>query len=52
VKAVTAEQVQQVASKYLVAKNLTVAVLDPLPIEQKVAAGPSGKAATGGRLGH
>jgi zinc protease len=33
VLAVTAEQVQQVANKYLVDEHLTVAVLDPLPIE-------------------
>jgi zinc protease len=31
--AVTAEQVQQVANKYLIDESLTVAVLDPLPIE-------------------
>lgn len=31
--AVTAEQVQQVANKYLTDEGLTVAVLDPLPIE-------------------
>lgn len=31
--AVTAEQVQQVANKYLTDERLTVAVLDPLPIE-------------------
>jgi len=31
--AVTAEQVQQVANKYLTDDRLTVAVLDPLPIE-------------------
>ena len=31
--AVTAEQVQQVANKYLIDEGLTVAVLDPLPIE-------------------
>ncbi len=31
--AVTAEQVQQVANKYLVDERLTVAALDPLPIE-------------------
>ena len=37
VKAVTAEQVQQVAKKYLVDKRLSVAVLDPLPIENKTA---------------
>ena len=35
VKAVTAEQVQQVAKKYLVDKRLSVAVLDPLPIENE-----------------
>jgi zinc protease len=33
IKAVTAEQVQQVAQKYLVDDRLTVAVLEPLPIE-------------------
>lgn len=31
--AVTAEQVQQVANKYLTDERLTVAVLDPLPLE-------------------
>ena len=31
--AVTAEQVQAVARKYLVDTNLTVAVLDPLPMK-------------------
>lgn len=51
VKAVTAEQVQQVATKYLTDKYLTVAVLDPLPIEQKAAPVPSGKVAAGGRHG-
>jgi zinc protease len=34
-KAVTPEQVQAVAQRYLVDENLTVAVLDPLPIEQQ-----------------
>lgn len=34
IKAVTAEQVQQVAKKYLVDKHLSVAVLDPLSIDQ------------------
>jgi zinc protease len=34
--AVTAEQVQQVAKKYLTDERLTVAVLDPLPIENGV----------------
>ncbi len=33
--AVTAQQVQQVANKYLIDERLTVAVLDPLPIENK-----------------
>jgi zinc protease len=37
IKAVTAEQVQQVAKKYLVDKRLSVAVLDPLPIENEAA---------------
>lgn len=35
---VTAEQVQKVAQKYLVEDNLTVAVLDPQPMAQGVAA--------------
>jgi len=48
VKAVTAEQVQQVANKYLVAKNLTVAVLDPQAIEQNGVSASSGKAVAGG----
>ena len=34
--AVTAEQIQQVANKYLIDERLTVAVLDPLPIENNV----------------
>jgi zinc protease len=34
INAVTAEQVQAVAKKYLVEEALTVAVLDPLPMEQ------------------
>jgi zinc protease len=34
IMAVTADQVQQVAKKYLVDKHLTVAVLDPLPIKE------------------
>jgi zinc protease len=33
IKSVTAEQVQKVARKYLIDKRLSVAVLDPLPIE-------------------
>ncbi|MGD9163165.1 MAG: pitrilysin family protein [Chromatiales bacterium] len=35
-KGVTAEQIQQVAIKYLTESNLNVAVLDPLPMESKV----------------
>ena len=34
---VTAEQVQEVARKYLVDDNLTVAVLDPLPMDEATA---------------
>jgi zinc protease len=34
-KAVTAEQVKQVAEKYLVDDNLTVAVLEPLPLDER-----------------
>jgi zinc protease len=30
--AVSADQVQKVARKYLVERNLTIAVLDPLPM--------------------
>ncbi len=33
-EAVTAEQIQAVARKYLIDSNLTVAVLDPLPIDK------------------
>lgn len=40
-KAVTADQVQAVAQKYLVNDNLTVAVLDPQPLESKPAAPPA-----------
>jgi zinc protease len=36
-KAVTAEQVKQVAEKYLLEDNLTVAVLEPLPMEGDIA---------------
>ena len=44
INAVTAEQVQAVARKYLVEENLTVAVLDPLPMQtgQTAAALPGG----------
>ncbi len=51
--AVTAEQVQEVANKYLTDERLTVAVLDPLPIENG-AEQETAKAAslTGGRHGN
>jgi zinc protease len=51
VKAVTAEQVQKVASKYFIDKNLTVAVLDPLPIEQNNVSVLPGAAVAGGGHG-
>jgi zinc protease len=35
VRAVTPEQIQQVAQKYLVDERLTIAVLDPLPVEER-----------------
>lgn len=35
INAVTAEQVQEVARRYLVDSNLTIAVLDPLPLRQE-----------------
>ncbi|HEC16239.1 MAG TPA: insulinase family protein [Sedimenticola sp.] len=41
-KAVTAEQVRAVARKYLVDDHLTVAVLEPLPMESKQPVGRSG----------
>jgi len=44
-KAVTAEQVQAVARKYLVDENLTVGVLDPLPVS-----GRKPKARQGGAI--
>ena len=47
VRAVTAEQVQTVAKKYLVPDRLTIAVLEPLPMEK---AQPR-KASMGGRHG-
>ncbi|WP_455209410.1 M16 family metallopeptidase [Kaarinaea lacus] len=43
-RAVTAEQVQQVAQKYLIDDRLTVAVLDPQPINQKSLASNHGGA--------
>ena len=44
INAVTAAQVQAVARKYLVEKHLTVATLDPLPMQtgQTAAAQPGG----------
>ncbi len=47
-KAVTPEQVQAVAKKYLVEEHLTVAELVPLPMEMKQPI----KSAAGGRHGH
>ena len=41
-KAVTAEQVRDVAKKYLKDDVLTVAVLDPQPLEQKAPSVPPG----------
>lgn len=53
---VTAEQVQQVAKKYLTDERLTVAVLDPLPIAnnniEHSAQAVAEKASTGGQRGH
>jgi zinc protease len=42
VKAVTAEQVQQVAKKYLIDDHLTVGVLVPLPLNGAVVRPTSG----------
>lgn len=36
VKQITSEQIQQVAKKYLLADQLTVAILEPLPLETKI----------------
>lgn len=47
VRAVTAEQVQAVAQRYLIDAHLTVAVLDPQPIGRDAAARPSA-----GAVGH
>ena len=49
INAVTAEQVQMVAKKYLVEEGLTIAELDPLPIE---ADSKPRVAANGGGHGH
>jgi zinc protease len=50
--AVTAEQVQQVASKYLTDERLTVAVLDPLPLDETAQANAPAEPAAGGHHGH
>jgi zinc protease len=42
VRAVTAEQIQQVAKKYLMDTGLTVAILEPQPIQQHIAAADKG----------
>lgn len=47
-KAVTADQVKQVAEKYLVNDNLTVAVLEPLPMD----GGDARQSVAGGRHAH
>jgi zinc protease len=47
VKAVTAEQVMEVAKKYLIDDHLTVSELDPLPLDKKQRRAPAG-----GRHGH
>lgn len=47
-KAVTAEQIKQVAEKYLVADNLSVAVLEPLPMDNSMAK----QSTAGGRHDH
>jgi zinc protease len=41
-QAVTAEQVREVAKKYVKDDSLTVAVLDPQPLEQKLPSAGSG----------
>jgi zinc protease len=48
IMAVTAEQVQQVAKKYLTDERLTVAVLEPLPIESKTTEKTETAASAGG----
>lgn len=53
IKAVTAEQVQQVAIKYLVDKHLTVAILEPQQIDEISTTGKSSqKPVSGGRHAH
>jgi zinc protease len=51
VNAVTPEQVQAVASKYLVDDGLTVAVLEPLPLAAAAAGGDGAAARPGGASG-
>ena len=46
-KAVTAERIRAVARKYLVDDNLTVAVLEPQPMDQAMAAGGRGEGQSG-----
>jgi zinc protease len=46
INAVTPAQVQEVARRYLHDRNLTVAVLDPLPIAPST---PRARPSTGGR---
>jgi zinc protease len=48
VSAVTAEQIQLVARKYLIDDHLTVAVLDPLPIDPDAPPHPAQSEAAGG----
>ena len=48
IKAVTPEQVQQVAQKYLIDDTLTIAVLEPLPLTAK----PANQMPMGGSHGH
>ena len=50
--AITAEQVQQVANKYLTDDRLTVAVLDPLPIESGANKAPTSNVTSGGQRAH
>ena len=42
IKQITGEQVQAVAKKYLTQEQLTVALLDPLPIEGRVVKNATG----------
>lgn len=52
IQAVTSEQVQAVARKYLVDDRLTVAVLDPLPMDAEAKARARKAAAAGSGHGH